>query len=123
MMTQILYLMTLWMTLTTEIIPTQVTLLANATKQQKTWTQPHGADLPAGDLHKVLSNTNEGYPILLPLQHQQKSLYMVRDTIVQSTWLTSTVYPLHAIVNHKHLLLTVVQMMALQVMMCMLSRR
>ena len=33
-------------------------LLANVTKQKRTWTQPCGSDLPPSDIRKVLSNDN-----------------------------------------------------------------
>jgi hypothetical protein len=33
-------------------------LLANATKQKRTWTQPRGSDLPPPDIRKVLSTEN-----------------------------------------------------------------
>lgn len=33
-------------------------LLANVTKQKRTWMQPHGSDLPPSDIRKVLSNDN-----------------------------------------------------------------
>ena len=33
-------------------------LLANVTKQKRTWSQPRGSDLPPSDIRKVLSNEN-----------------------------------------------------------------
>jgi hypothetical protein len=36
--------------------PADTVLLAHVTKQQRTWTQPRGSDLPPSDIRKVLSN-------------------------------------------------------------------